>query len=50
MREKVVNGERTFNVDFNQKDSRGYILTQDVDTKCKFFLPYFVIKNFKEGK
>ncbi len=39
------NGERTYIVEFNIKDSRGYCKVQDKDTKVDFYLPEFVIKD-----
>lgn len=48
-----INGERTFEVNFNEKDDRGYVLVKDTsygNGKGIFYLPDFVISGFKPGK
>lgn len=48
-----INGERTFEVNINEKDDRGYVLVKDTsykNGKGYFYLPLFIINNFKPGK
>lgn len=51
--ETYVNGERTFEVDLQTKDERGYVLLKDISygkDKGYFYVPNHVIENFKPGK
>jgi hypothetical protein len=44
---KYRNGTRTFIVDMQTKDDRGYIKVQDEDNKGFFFLPLYVIDDME---
>jgi len=51
--ETYINGERTFEVDLNTKDERGYVLAKDISyskDKGYFYIPVFVVENFIPGK
>ena len=46
-RRKYKAGERTYIVDFNSKDVKGYLKAVDEDTEVEFFLPQYVVEDMK---